>query len=194
MPVYYTDDAQTMIYRTGNVDVSNAQVKWGASAGEVGLSGYRLPTEAEWERAARFGRFLNGQRFPTDEIVTQVYANYYGSLPGVFACDMGPSEYNALGSVGGISPATSPVGSFAPNYYGLNDMVGNVSEWCWDWYGPSYQGGVAPRGAATGVLRVHRGGSWDNLANVARCDHRSSSDPGNANSSIGFRTVLPLIQ
>ena len=184
-PVYYTDDAQTAIYKTGNVAVTNAQVKWTAN-------GYRLATEAEWEKAARGGR--TGLRFPWGNTITQNLANYNGSI-GSPAYDLGPNGYNTIGSVGGTSPATSPAGSFAPNGYGLNDMAGNVFEWCWDWYGTPYAGGTDPHGAATGSYRVIRGGSWNLIASNARCaDRANNSPPANAYDRIGFRAVLPLGQ
>ncbi len=187
VPVYYTDAGLTAVYKTGEVTV---YANWSAN-------GYRLPTEAEWEKAARGG--LSGQRFPWGNVINQNLANYYGAT-GSYSYDLGPNEYNAIGSVGGTSPATSPVGSFAPNGYGLNDMAGNVLEWCWDWYagpvypsGSPYLGGTDPRGPVGPLSnRVLRGGSWGSLASNARCASRLNSDPVNADFNFGFRCVRGL--
>ena len=165
-----------VVYRTGSSDV--AVCNWAAN-------GYRLPSEAEWEKAARGG--LSGKRFPWGDTISQSQANYYGST-GSLAYDLGPNGYNSIGSVGGTSPATSPVGSFPANGYGLYDMAGNVCEWCWDWYG-TYAAGAQtdPRGAASGAYRVGRGGIWDGDASICRVAGRNNYNPTGSISRIGFR-------
>ena len=176
-PVYYTDAGLTAVYRSGEVPVF---VNWAAV-------GYRLPTEAEWEKAARGG--LSGQRFPWGNTITENLANYNGNT-ALLSYDLGPNGYNAIGSIGGTPPATSPVGSFAANGYGLYDMAGNVFEWCYDWYGTPYAGGSDPHGPASGSNRVIRGCDWVSFANFARCANRFDFNPGGANIAIGFRAVL----
>jgi len=187
-PVYYTDSGFTQVYKTGSVDA--VFVNWAAN-------GYRLPTEAEWEKAARGG--MSGRRFPWGNLISESQANYYGST-GAFTYDRGPNGYNAVGSIGGTSLATSPVGSFDMNGYGLFDMAGNVSEWCWDWYaaspypaGSPYLGGINPTGAGPASdNRVLRGGNSVGTADFSRCASRDSNYPGSAIDNVGFRCVRGL--
>ena len=121
--------------------------------------------------------------------INQNLANYSGNV-GNPTYDLGPSGFNAIGSVGGTNPATSPVGSFAANGYGLYDMAGNVFAWCWDWVGPPYAGGIDPRGSATGSSRVLRGGSWNLGALDCRSANRGDGEPAEVNDFRGFRAVL----
>ena len=184
VPAYYTTEAQTEVYRTGEIDLANGCVKW--------YAGYRLPTEAEWEKAARGG--MNGQRFPWGNTISESQANYY-SFPNYFSYDLSNLGYNPTFAAGGF-PYTSPVGSFAPNGYGLYDMAGNVWQWCWDWFGISYVGGSDPRGPASGSNRVFRGGSWGGVASLCRTAHRDSTLPNlnNYYGGFGFRSALPANQ
>jgi formylglycine-generating enzyme required for sulfatase activity len=182
-PCYYTDAGLTQVYTTGDVDA--VYVNWTAS-------GFRLPTEAEWEKAARGG--LSGCRFPWGNLISESQANYYGSTAS-YSYDRGPNGYNSIGIIGGTSPATSPVGSFDVNGYGLFDMAGNVYEWCWDWYGTPYGqptiNNPTGAGSASG-FRVLRGGYWYYYALGSRCSYRNSNDPVYAGNGVGFRCVRGL--
>lgn len=167
VPAYYTDAALTQVYTNGETDA--VYVNWSAT-------GYRLPTEAEWEKAARGG--LSGQRFPWGNTISLGQANYYGD-PADFSYDQGPAGYNYVFEYGG-QPYTSPAGYFSPNGYGLCDMAGNVAEWCWDWYGTPYVGGTDPHGPASGPNRVTRGGDWQDYASAARCASRGPYSSGSS--------------
>ena len=164
-PVYFADTSQETLLRKGSPEMGYRNVKWNAS-------GYRLPTEAQWEYAARGG--LVGKKYPNGDTLTEADAN-----------------------VGSSKNKTRAVGGYAPNGYGLHDMAGNAWEACWDWYGKDYyatftETAINPTGPEEGALRVVRGGSARKSAKYAEVAYRKDFNKTWFNYPIGFRVVLPV--
>jgi formylglycine-generating enzyme required for sulfatase activity len=181
-PCYYNEAGLTTLYKTGT---GTPYPKWDAN-------GYRLPTDAEWEKAARGG--ASGQRFAWGNTISWGQANYsaFPESAGGYPYDVNPTKGYDPTYNDGITPYTSPVGDFGANGYGLYDMAGNVWEWCWDWYGSySSDSQTDPRGPASGLLgRVFRGGSWSSDAKDARVATRHGLDPSGMGDAFGFRVVV----
>jgi formylglycine-generating enzyme required for sulfatase activity len=137
------------------------------SGGIMAHQAYRLPTEAEWEYAAR----------------ARTLGAWYGGL-------------DAIGWWAGNSGGQSrPVKGKQPNAWGLYDMIGNVWEWCSDWYGAYPAGSLTdPTGPSSGTLRVFRGGSWDYTLECTRAAQRFKNVPDLQYGNLGFRVVLGAIQ
>jgi len=201
-PAYFTDNAKTQVYRSGESNIRNTMVDWDSS-------GYRLPTEEEWERAARgkkhnknypWGSYIDGSKAnykesgdPFDDGSAPV--GYYNSAQLVVE-----SKYSLNGE------NEVPEDQF--NDYGLYDITGNVSEWCWDWYdenwysrkninsssfGPNYSGSNSGD-----KYKIHRGGGYKDGPGMdegkpLRIAFRHVEYPEKSRRSIGFRTVRSFV-
>ena len=167
----YSINGKTNPTEWGTVPTSSDTI-WNAVTIVSSSTGYRLPTEAQWEYAARGGQSANNS-----------YKIYSGS--------------NTVGDVawydGNSGIKTHEVGTKAANELGLHDMSGNVREWCWDWRGGDYSSGVQtdPSGASSGSGRALRGGYWGDTARYARSAYRGIYIPYDRYFALGFRLLRP---
>ena len=190
--ISYSNQVFTDLPKDG-YDMSNhpvLYVSWYGAVAYCNYYGYRLPTEAEWEYAARGGQYSPYYRYPWGNDIDGSNANYSSS----------GDPYEA-----GTSPHTTPVGYYngsqipfgvdMANGYGLYDVAGNLKEWCSDWFDLNYYTVSPydnPTGPANGSVRVVRGGAWTGNTDSCLVAIRDSTTPSNRNIHYGFRVVYGL--
>ena len=179
---------------TKKVEGSSTEFICDKAYADMKKKGFRLPTEAEWEYAARW----QGSDKTNAAQYGDVWLTKLNSASGAKADWNDAAETGAVAWYSGNSESkTHPVGERRANALGLHDMSGNVWEWCFDWWNASpasndsayEQGGIVtdPQGAASGTSRVRRGGSWDNSADDCTVGRRDNNSPGSRSYIRGFR-------
>jgi formylglycine-generating enzyme required for sulfatase activity len=160
-------------------------ISWNDAVAYCDWSGRRLPTEGEWERASRGGQ--DGETYP--------WGNELMTATDAWRCNIWQGTFPTVNTMDDGWLTTAPVESFTPNAFGLWQTVGNVWEWCSDWFSPDYYSLSPlenPRGPEEGNRRVLRGGSYlchDSYCNRYRNSARSSNTPDSSMGNAGFRTV-----
>ncbi len=170
----------TISYCREQGGIFDAEVSLNGVSSVYDCAGFRLPTEAEWEYAVRAGTTT---------------AFYSGPITNTACSPYDPNLYPIAWYCNNSSNLTHAVGGKAPNVWGLHDMIGNVLEWCWDWYESEYPGSVTdPEGPADGHFRVARGGSC-RYTGAGRCRSafRSGHSPGYRSRYLGFRLVRSVL-